>query len=325
MTLNQHSIGNPEVHLLQNERGVAATLTTLGARLMSIQIPHPERGKVDVLLGHPTPLAYASDPHYLGAIVGRCCNRIGDAEFRLNGVVYELAANEGRNQLHGGQGGFHCQRWELKEGANEGQAELYLRSEDGDQGYPGALEVWVRYSLTADSCLRIDYRARCDQDTVVNLTSHGYFNLAGSGDVSDHWVQIHADAYTPTNDSLIPTGEIASVASSPFDLRQGLVLGERLPKSGFDTNYVIPGSGVREMARVRCATSGISMVMSSSQPGCQFYTGDHLASDGVFLTHGGLCLEAQNYPDAINQPGFPSPVLRAGEEYTHTTMYRFEW
>ncbi len=220
---------------------------------------------------------------------------------------------------------MHCQKWELKAGANERQAELFLRSGDGDQGYPGALEVWVTYSLTADNCVQIDYRARCDQDTVVNLTSHGYFNLAGSGDVSDHWVQIHADAYTPTNDMLIPTGEIASVDGTHYDLRQGVQLAERLPKSGFDTNYVIPGSGVREMARVHCATSGISMVIASSQPGCQFYTGDHLGSDGVFPSHGGLCLEAQNYPDAINQPRFPSTVLLAGEEYRHSTRYQFLW
>lgn len=315
----------PLTHLLRNDNGMVVRLTDFGARLMAIELPHSTLGKVNVLLGYPNPEDYFNDEHYHGAIVGRCCNRIAGAAFVLNEQNYQLKANEASNHLHGGPEGFHRKFWQLQDGADEKQVELLLKSEDGDQGYPGTLLCSVKYSLLANNTLQIDFNAHSDQDTLVNLSSHGYFNLAGNGDVCEHEVQIHADAYTPIDDSLLPTGKVASVKGTSFDLRKGLHLTDRLPKNGFDTNFAIPGFGTREMAVVSCKETGISMTLASSQPGCQFYTGDYLALSGVFPAHAGLCLEAQNYPDAINQTNFPSPVLRKGDQYQHTTSYQFHW
>ena len=272
--------------------------------------------------------------------MGRYANRIGAARFTLNGKAYPLAANDnGVNHLHGGLDGFNRRVWTV-ESASENRLLLSLFSPDGDQGYPGNLTVQVTYTLTAEG-LTIDYRAESGRDTVCNLTNHAYFNLSGhdSGPVLDQTIQIPADRYTPTDPLSIPTGEIAPVEGTPMDLRTtapiGARIGEDFPQllqaGGYDHNWIPNGQpgALRTAARAASAVTGVSMEVLSTLPGIQFYTGNYL--DGCpagkggapYARRWGFCLETQFYPDSPNQPGFPSCVLRPGETYAHTTVFRF--
>ena len=328
-----------ELHTLR-AGALSCNVLTYGGTLQSLRVPDRDGKPADVLLGFDSLEPYLTHDKFLGALVGRYANRIGAARFTLNGKAYPLAANDnGVNHLHGGLDGFNRRVWTV-ESASENRLVLSLFSPDGDQGYPGNLTVQVTYTLTAEG-LTIDYRAESGRDTVCNLTNHAYFNLSGhdSGPVLDQTIQIPADRYTPTDPLSIPTGEIAPVEGTPMDLRTpapiGARIGEDFPQllqaGGYDHNWIPNGQpgALRTAARAASAVTGVSMEVLSTLPGIQFYTGNYL--DGCpagkggapYARRWGFCLETQFYPDSPNQPGFPSCVLRPGETYAHTTVFRF--
>lgn len=313
---------------------------TYGGALQSLRVPDRNGKPVDVLLGFDSLESYRSQDKYLGALVGRFANRIGGAAFTLNGRRCPLAANDnGVHHLHGGLEGFDKRVW-TAEAASDHQLTLSLFSPDGDEGYPGALTVRVTYTLTPEG-LSIAYRAQCGGDTVCNLTNHAYFNLSGhdSGPVLDQTIQLLADRYTPSDPLSIPTGEIAPVEGTPMDLRRPVPIGARIGEDfpqlrqagGYDHNWIPNGrpGTLRPIARAASAATGISMEVLSTLPGVQFYTGNYLqgcpAGKGgaVYGSRWGFCLETQFYPDSPNRENFPSCVLRAGETYDHTTVFRF--
>lgn len=316
------------LHVLERA-GLRAEISELGGTVTRLWVPDREGRTADVVLGFDDLAAYLEPQPYLGALIGRYANRIGGARFALDGVVHRLVANEGPHQLHGGAGGFHAALWKA---STEGPVlVLSLRSPAGDQGFPGALDVTVRYAITDDAGLRIDYRATSDAPTVVNLTHHGYFNLAGhdAGDVRSHRLAIRAERFTPVGPDRIPTGELAAVGGTTLDFRREATIGAR--GGAFDHNFVLddPGTGVRLVARASEPVSGRVMEVLTDQPGLQLFTAGGF--DGSLVGKGGarygrfagLCLETQHFPDAPNQPAFPSTVLRPGEAFTSTTIYRF--
>ncbi|NIB41548.1 galactose mutarotase [Pseudomaricurvus alkylphenolicus] len=315
---------------LQNQQGASVCVLNFGARLTELNIPTRRYGTINTILGFDHPETYLQDAMFHGAIAGRYCNRIGDARFTLNGKVFELPANNGKHHLHGGHG-FADRIWQLQEKA-EHYVVLTLSSEDGDQGYPGNLSVELRYLLNDDNGLEVQWRARSDQDTIVGLTNHSYFNLAGHGDISSHQLRIAADHYTPVDAELIPTGEIAPVENTVFDLRQLHSLAPCLngeiaalqATDGFDHNWARGRSGAMlPSAELYCPDSELRLLVSSTLPGIQCYTGNALGKTGFHGSHEGICLETQFYPDSPNQTGFPSPVLKAGETMAHTTLFQF--
>ncbi len=313
---------------------------TFGGSLQSLRVPDRAGKPVDVLLGFDSLEPYRTHGKSLGALVGRYANRIGGAEFTLNGTTYPLAANDnGVNHLHGGRVGFNQRVWTVED-AGADRLALSLFSPDGEEGYPGNLTVRVTYVLTEEG-LAIEYRAECDRDTVCSLTNHAYFNLSGhgSGPVLDQTIQLLADRYTPTDPLSIPTGEIAPVAGTPMDLRVpttiGAHIGEDFPQlrqaGGYDHNWIPHGDPgtLRPIARAASAATGISMEVLSTLPGVQFYTGNYL--DGCpagkggapYANRWGFCLETQFYPDTPNHPDFPSCVLHAGDTFAHRAVFRF--
>ena len=312
---------------LRNSHGLLVKVISYGAIITEIQAPDKKGANANVLLG-------ANDlPAYLkgvpaAAVIGRVANRIAKAKFMLDGVEYKLAANSGRNHIHGGRVGYASVVWNgeaLSQRGGEAAARFTYLSKDGEEGYPGNLKVTVTYTLTDKSELRIEYGATSDKATPVNLTNHAYFNLTGNGqgNVLDHELWLAPSRYTLADDQLIPTGEIASVKGTPLDFTQSTRIGARIaqlkPKlNGYDHNYVIDGAGksLVLIARVTEPKSGRVMEVLTTEPGVQLYTGNH-------LNHGGLCLETQHYPDSINQPSFPSVVLRPGTQFRSTTVFRF--
>ncbi len=323
-----------------NAGALSCNVITFGGSLQSLRVPDRTGRPVDVLLGFDALEPYRTHGKSLGALVGRYANRIGGAKFTLNGQTYQLAANNnGVNHLHGGLVGFNQRVWTVEE-AGEDRLVLSLFSPDGEEGYPGNLTVRVTYTLTEEG-LTIGYRAECDRDTVCNLTNHAYFNLAGhdSGPVLDQTIQLLADSYTPTDPLSIPTGEIAPVEGTPMDLRTpgpiGARIGENFPQllqaGGYDHNWIPNGEPgtLRPIARVFSEASGVSMEVLSTLPGVQFYTANYL--DGCpagkggapYANRWGFCLETQFYPDSPNHANFPSCVLRAGEVFDHTAVFRF--
>jgi aldose 1-epimerase len=331
-----------ELWTITTSKGASATITTFGARLVSLNVPD-KSGKIgDVTLGMDTLDGYLSKtpPPNFGASIGRYGNRIGRGRFKLNGVEYKLATNNGANHLHGGSVGFDQKVWQAKAGPDESVEFSYV-SKDGEEGYPGTLQTTIRYSFTDNNELKLDYAATTDKDTIVNLTNHAYFNLAGAGegDILGHEVVINADKYTPVDKGLIPTGELRDVTNTPFDFRKPHTIGERIEAKdeqiafgpGYDHNYVLnrSGSGLELAARVTESKSGRVMEVLTTEPGLQFYTGNFL--DGTITGKGGkvygrrsgFCMETQHYPDSPNKPKFPPVVLKAGDKYQTSTVYRF--
>ena len=340
---NFGTLGGQPVRLftLTNERGAQVQVIEYGGIVLRIRVPD-RKGRIgDVALGFDSLDTYVAGNPFFGTITGRYANRIAGARFELDGVAYGLARNNGAHSLHGGVRGFDKVVWRGEPtDTGDGVAFTYV-SPDGEEGYPGTLTTTVTYSWNDANELRIDYRAETDRATVVNLTNHSYFNLADGGrsSVLDHEVTIHAERYTPADDEAIPTGEIAPVAETPFDFRRPRTLGERIDaehpqmraSSGYDVNYVLDGEGgaLALAATVFEPRSGRVMDVLTDQPGVQLYTGNHLdgslvGTGGVaYPKHSGLCLETQHFPNSPNEPSFPSTVLRPGQVYETTTVYRF--
>ncbi len=332
--------GEPvSLFVLTNAKGMRAEIMTYGATVRSIQVPDRTGKMGDVVLGFDNLDGYLGTEPYFGAVVGRYGNRIANAQFKLDGKEYHLEKNDGPNTLHGGKQGFDKRVWEVKDsgaGDNPHVTLTYL-SKDGEEGYPGNLNVSVTYSLTADNGLRIDYGATTDKPTALNVTNHSYFNFSGADDILEHELQLNASKFTPVNATLIPTGKLEDVAGTPFDFRQMTAIGARINEKneqlerghGYDHNFVLDGSGMKVAANVYDPKSGRTMEVSTTQPGVQFYSGNFL--DGTIKGKGGkvyghrsgLCLETQHFPDSPNQPNFPSTVLRPGDKFESTTIYKF--
>jgi len=331
---------------LDNGCGLRLAAINLGGIVTTLQVPDRHGTSANVVLGLPTLADYVTPNPHFGTIVGRYGNRIAAGRFVLDGATFQLPLNDGPNTLHGGPQGFGTRWWDIApiEADARGHVGLLLRhtSEDGEQGYPGRLQVEVRYTLGADQSWRIDYRAETDRPTVLNLTHHDYFNLAGGGSVLDHLLVLPASRYTPVDASLIPTG-IADVAGTPFDFRVPTRIGEhiRTPHAqlvrarGYDHNWVLDRSeqnqdqGLALAARLSHPGSGRVMEIHTTEPGVQFYSGNFLdgtlvgSSGQVVRQSDGLCLETQHFPNSPNQPGFPSTVLRPGEVFESCTVHRF--
>lgn len=319
---------------------VTVRVLTFGALVAAVEVPDRNGVRRNVVLGCADLAGYVADTAYFGATIGRFANRIAHGRFTLGGTEYRLACNNPPNALHGGARGFDKAVWGAEPSASAAAVTLRHRSADGDQGYPGTLDVAVTYALSGNA-LSIEYVATTDRPTIVNLTNHSYFNLAGegSGDVYAHELEIAADAFTPVDATLIPTGELRGVAGTPFDFRSLTPIGGRLRAAdeqlerglGYDHNFVLRGhlGTLRSAARLCDPSSGRTLEVLTTQPGVQFYSGNFLngslvGPSGRFYRQGdGLCLETQHYPDSPNQPLFPGTVLRPGEMFRATTIWRF--
>ena len=332
-----------DLYTLANKHGMSAAVMNYGGIVVALKVPGRDGRIDDVVLGFDNLNGYLGTNPYFGAIVGRYGNRIARGRFTLDGVEYTLARNNGENALHGGLRGFDKVVWQARDVSTPGTPRVELRylSKDGEEGYPGNLSATVTYSVTDANELRIDYLATTDKDTVVNLTNHSYFNLAGqgNGDILKHELQIDADSFTPVDAGLIPTGEPRKVEGTPFDFRQPTAIGARIHENneqlirgrGYDHNFVLRGGGgtLAPAAKVYEPTTGRVMEVLTTQPGVQFYSGNFL--DGTIRGKGGkvyqqrygLCLETQHFPDSPNHPSFPTVVLKPGERYQTTTIYRF--
>jgi aldose 1-epimerase len=338
--------GKPvEMATLKNSHGIELQAINYGGIITSLKVPDRTGAVADVVLGFDRPEGYWADPPppYFGAIVGRYGNRIAKAQFTLGGRTFKLAANNGPNHLHGGTRGFDKVLWDMstRESAAGSSVILARTSADGEEGYPGNLRATVTYTLTEKNEVIVDYRATTDKATPINLTQHSYFNLAGegSGDILGHQLTINADRYTPVDDTLIPTGELAPVEGTPFDFRKATPVGARINSDhaqikagkGYDHNYVLnkKGTGAQLAARLMDPKSGRTLEVSTTEPGVQFYSGNFL--DGtikgkqghVYGHRTGLCLETQHYPDSPNQKSFPSTILQPGKAYSSRTVWTF--
>jgi aldose 1-epimerase len=331
-----------DLYTLTNKNGMQVAIINYGGRVMSIRVPDRQGQMADVVLGFDNGDGYLGANPYFGAIVGRYANRIAKGRFTLDGVEYKLAQNDGPNSLHGGVKGFDKVIWKAAELAKENAAlELTYLSKDGEEGYPGNLSVKVTYTLGDENELWIDYRATTDKDTVLNLSNHSYFNLAGegNGDILQHQMMIAASRFTPVDATLIPTGELRNVEGTPFDFRQPTAIGARIENDdeqlklgrGYDHNFVLDrkGSGLTLAARVVEPKSGRVLEVKTNQPGIQFYTGNFL--DGTIHGKGGkvyghrfaFCLETQHFPDSPNHADFPSTELKPGQTYHQITVFQF--
>jgi aldose 1-epimerase len=339
--LTSADFGTARIYTLTNQNGLEARITNYGGTLVSLKTPDRNGAMADVVLGFDSQDGYISNPSpYFGALVGRYGNRIGHARFTLDGVECKLAANNGENSLHGGTHGFNGKIWTPRE-LPDGGLELTYLSKDGEEGYPGNLKVTVVYHLTDANELKIDYSATTDKATVLNLTNHSYFNLkgAGQGDILGHLLTLEANRYTPVDAGLIPTGELRAVSGTPFDFTKSTAIGARIDQNdeqlklgkGYDHNWVLNNGGkaLSLAARVVEPSSGRVMEVSTTEPGVQFYTGNFL--DGTIKGKGGkvyqqrygFCLETQHFPDSPNKPKFPSTVLRPGQQFHSTTVFKF--
>ncbi len=328
-----------KIYTLANRQGMVAKITEYGAILTELWVPDRNGKPGDVVLGFDNLERYVKGHPFFGAIAGRVANRIAKGKFTLDGREYTLAVNNAPNHLHGGLKGFDKKVWHsrpLHGMENEVAVEFSYTSPDGEEGYPGTLNVKVVYTLTDDNELRIDYTATTDKPTIVNLTNHSYFNLAESGSILEHRLLLNAERYTAADETLIPTGEILSVKGTGLDFTEPRRIGERIADylsfaKGYDHNFVLDSGGksLARCARVQDPSSGRVMEVWTTEPGVQLYCGNHL--DGsltgvggvVYKQHTGFCLETQHYPDSINHPSFPSVVLRPGQTFRSTTAYKF--
>ena len=348
--MNKKSFGvtrdGQEAHLytLVNPNGMQVAITNFGGVVVSLLAPDRAGKFADVVLGYETLSGYESDKAYLGALIGRFANRIAHGRFSLGGAVFSLPRNNGENSLHGGARGFDKRLWTASEISRGGESSLELTylSHDGEEGYPGNLSVKVIYTLTGLNELKMDYSATTDKVTIINLTNHSYFNLAGQGegDILAHELTLPAGYFTPVNASLIPTGEIRSVKGTPLDFTKKTAVGARIAAEdqqlklagGYDHNWIPDRESDRTLipvAAVHEPRSGRLLQVFSTQPGIQFYSGNFL--DGairgkqgkVYGRRSGFCLETQHYPDSPNQPNFPSTQLQPGQQYRETTVLKF--
>ena len=330
-------VDGKEVYLftLSNDKGTEVKISNYGGTVTSFITPDKNDKKSEIIVGFDSLNQYLQKPPYFGALIGRYGNRIANAKFTLDGTTYHLAANDGKNTLHGGLKGFDKVVWDATI-PNDSVPSLTLKylSKDGEEGFPGNLNVTVNYTLTNDNELKIEYNAVTDKPTPVNLTNHTYFNL--SGDVNniilDESLMIDADKYTPVDSTLIPTGKITAVKGTPYDFTSSKKIGQDIGqvKGGYDFNWVLnrKDSSLQKVAVLTDSISGRSLEVYTTQPGLQFYTGNFL--DGKFINrdgkpikqHAALCLETQHFPDSPNEPGFPSTILRPGEKYHSVTVYK---
>ncbi|WP_165855099.1 aldose epimerase family protein [Marinobacter sp. JSM 1782161] len=339
-----------DLYRITNSNGLVMEVTNYGGIIVSLKTPDRDGELGDIVLGFADLDGYLSEAYrkanpYFGALIGRYGNRIAGGRFTLNGETYDLATNNGPNHLHGGDRGFNRVLWQAEPFQESGQAGLVLSytSADGEEGYPGKLDVTVTYALTDANELAIEYQAETTEPTPVNLTQHSYFNLRGEGHESilGHQLQIHADRFTPVDDTLIPTGEQRPVAGTPFDFREPTAIGARINDDntqldygqGYDHNFVLSGEpgedGLRPAARLEDRASGRVVEIASSEPGIQFYSGNFLdgsltgKSGQPYVHRSGLALETQHFPDSPNQDGFPSTLVTPDEPYRSRTVYRF--
>ena len=329
-----------DLYTLVNQNGIVASITSYGALLTSLKVPDRNGKLDDIVLGFDSLAGYLKGHPYFGCTTGRVANRIAKGKFTLDGAHYTLATNNGPNHLHGGKVGLDKRVWKSRIIPSDlGRAVTFsYQSPDGEEGYPGNLDIEVTYTLTFQDELRIDYKATTNKPTPVNLTNHSYFNLAGAGNgtILDHELTLSANKYTPADATDIPTGEIAPVQGTPLDFTRPTALGARIeqikgPPGGYDHNFVLNNQdgSLALAARVYEPTTGRVMDVLTTEPGLQLYTGNYL--DGSVVGKGGktyprraaLCLETQRYPDSVNQPSFPSTILRPGQTYRSTTAHRF--
>lgn len=331
-----------DLYALVGEGGAGMLVTNYGARIVALCVPDANGNPVDVVLGYNNLDDYkAMREAYLGAAIGRFGNRIGGGKFSLEGVEYQLIQNDGQNSLHGGPSGYHDKVWDVTV-VDQNKILFTYSSPDGDQNYPGNLEVSMTYELTAENGLRIEYTATTDQATICNLTHHSYFNLSGEGaaTINDHVLTIKSDSITPVDNTLIPTGEMMAVAETPFDFSVPTVIGDRIDAeheqlsfgNGYDHNWVISRESLSEVewgASVYSPVTNIQMDILTDQPGLQFYGGNFLTGKEVgkagkaYPYRSAFCLETQRYPDSPNKAHFPSTTLLPGDTYKHVCVYQF--
>jgi aldose 1-epimerase len=329
-----------DLYTLTSPEGMEVSITNYGGAITSIQVPDRKGRLGDVVLGYETLAEYLKNPRFLGALIGRHANRLARGTFSLNGTTYHVAQNNGPNHLHGGNRGFDKVVWHAQEESGDADSvQLSYLSKDGEEGYPGNLSARVTYTLARNNELRIEYYATTDKKTIVNLTNHSYFNLAGSGNILTHELMLNADRFTPIASDLIPTGELRDVAGSPMDFTQSTSVGARINDQyeqlifagGYDHNFVLrdADTSLRLAANVYEPTSGRLMEVLTTQPGLQFYSGNFL--DGrttgkrgvVYHKHSGFCLETQHFPDSPNHAEFPTTVLKPGDEFRQLAVFRF--
>lgn len=330
------SIGKVTEYTLTNSSGMQVGILNYGGTVTKIIVPDKNGNMGDVVLGFDSFDGYRQKRNpYFGALVGRYANRIANAKFTLDGKTSTLAPNNSGNSLHGGNIGFDKVIWAVEK-IGDSSLKLTYQSKDGEEGYPGNLNAQVIYTLTSDNSLKIDYTATTDKPTPVNLTNHSYFNLSAGNDstILDHQLQLNADKFTPVNDQLIPTGQIADVKGTPMDFTTAKAIGKDIDKvkGGYDHNWVLNrnGNGLEQAATVYEPNSGRYMEVFTTQPGIQFYTGNFLdgslmytKNNKKYVKHAALCLETQHFPDSPNQPAFPTTILKPGETYKQTTVYKF--
>lgn len=337
----EHTIEGKSIGLftLTNSKGVACQITNYGGRVVSLFLRDRFGDFDDVVMGYPDLQHYINSPEsYFGATIGRYGNRIANGRFSIGDQEYTLNKNDGENHLHGGIKGFNQVIWDVKQ-LTTNSLELAYYSPDGEEGYPGNVSIEILFTLTEESALKIEYKATTDQITPINLTHHSYFNLrgVGNGDIFDHMMQINAASYTPVNEDLIPTGEILPVVGTPFDFNKLKLIGKDIDADdpqliygkGYDHNFVIDGTGLRKAAKVIDYHSGRTMEVWTDEPGLQFYSGNFLNSMEVgkeelrYHRRGALCLETQHFPDSPNHSNFPTTLVRPGQIYTSTCIYKF--
>lgn len=326
-------------YIIKNKKGSSIEMIDLGAMLVSVWMPDKNGNMLDVVLGYDNVASYEENPCYFGAVIGRTCNRTANASVPVGDIVCKMPVNETPNNLHSGPDGFERRMWDVTE-IGEDCVTFSLISQDGDQGFPGEFKISVTYTLTDENEVKIHYTGSCDQDTIANLTNHAYFNLNGhnSGSILDHTLMLNADGFNPVGDGSIPTGEILPVKGTPMDFTSEKVIGDEIDADyeqlirtkGYDHNYVLnqQDGSVRLAAKAKSPKSGIVMETYTDTVGVQFYAGNFIngpAGKGgaEYAERDGFALETQFYPNAANVPQWPSPILKKGEIYDTTTIYRF--